>query len=1067
MAVVIEEPVARGCVDVASSSVTGSLPSPTVSLMPRPSAEYSPNSDNSGATFSNNRTQVLYARVSGVDGATPTFICELNPAADLNAARFANNELVWRYQGDHRWTRFDHVSGGADQAKQGWNDTPFSADVVEIGLNLPYGPQERDVLFADCVAAGYVFRLPSDIFSPDTPAYSYGQITGANYSDLDGSTLPDLDLVCYGLRDDSADPPSGKRKALIKLFSGVHAGEDMGTWASEAFVREWLSDVELRRRFNIHYYPIVNISGRYAGYSRGTAETAHAGWDCNRQMPDKTANIYEVVALRTALIEDGYGDISLDCHTDGFGPDPESFVWRGSVFSAVDSAWLTAANNLASTNIENLGDLGSDSLTLHLENNGCPGFTLEFGMNSADQHAVADDVGAAFAQALRTIIDNGDLVVNAVTGVGPLAHTRMCALSTVPAQITGSHQGRAIEFTEACLPSEMFDADGPSPAQADGGDIRFFLDADGLVPLPCHIKQFSTNADPALGKAVIRVRLPEIRDTQADTIYVRWNTPTSDTQPPPDDPAGRYAVYAWTVSSWGFDESAGPALDASRNGNDGTLQGAAARTAGVSGEAVEFGGAGDYVEIAADDTLDLLSAFTYAAWVNPATTAARQSLFSKYDLTNGAAGYAVDINTTSPGDVTVILSRLPSSNFDVTVSTGGVLSQDTWRRVVVTWDKAVDGGAMRIFADGAEVSYAQQPLKTTDIRTSNVSLKIGRTYTTDRDFAGLQDEVYLEARPWSADWVATEYANQSDPAGFISVGTPEDVGGGGAIVNLGLVTETDTALALQLGKVIALGLATEADGTFVFHRAKATGLGFASETGTALPLGFGKIIAIGVAAEADGAFALGKAKIKAFDLVTEGDTALPLGFGKIIAMGQVSEADGAFSFARAKAMGVGIASETNMAWPYGRLKARSFGIAMEVDTAAIFTARKAHSIGLASEIDTALLLGLTKIVAMGVAAEADATFSFARAKVKAFGLAGEQDIGLSMGAEKMVAIGQASEADEVMALARAKALGIGPVVETDSGLPITVIRASDFEIQIPPSRIIKVTRPHRAITIHQ
>ena len=78
---------------------------------------------------------------------------------------------------------------------------------------------------------------------------------------------------------------------------------------------------------------------------------------------------------------------------------------------------------------------------------------------------------------------------------------------------------------------------------------------------------------------------------------------------------------AGLVAHWKFDEGSGTtASDASGNGNTGTLINGPQWTAGKVGNALYFDGIDDVITVADSNSLDLSSAFTLSAWVNPAST---------------------------------------------------------------------------------------------------------------------------------------------------------------------------------------------------------------------------------------------------------------------------------------------------------------------------------------------------------------------------------------------------------------------------------------------------------------
>ena len=70
------------------------------------------------------------------------------------------------------------------------------------------------------------------------------------------------------------------------------------------------------------------------------------------------------------------------------------------------------------------------------------------------------------------------------------------------------------------------------------------------------------------------------------------------------------------VGYWSFDE-ADEANDLSGNGHDGVIHGNPKVIAGKFGEALEFNGGTDYVEIPEAPALSELKALSMSAWINP------------------------------------------------------------------------------------------------------------------------------------------------------------------------------------------------------------------------------------------------------------------------------------------------------------------------------------------------------------------------------------------------------------------------------------------------------------------
>jgi hypothetical protein len=82
------------------------------------------------------------------------------------------------------------------------------------------------------------------------------------------------------------------------------------------------------------------------------------------------------------------------------------------------------------------------------------------------------------------------------------------------------------------------------------------------------------------------------------------------------------------VAAYGFNEGSGTTvIDASGNGNTGTISGASWVTSGKYGTALSFNGTNNWVTIPDNASLDLTTGMTVEAWVNPnSLSGRRQSL---------------------------------------------------------------------------------------------------------------------------------------------------------------------------------------------------------------------------------------------------------------------------------------------------------------------------------------------------------------------------------------------------------------------------------------------------------
>jgi Concanavalin A-like lectin/glucanases superfamily len=208
------------------------------------------------------------------------------------------------------------------------------------------------------------------------------------------------------------------------------------------------------------------------------------------------------------------------------------------------------------------------------------------------------------------------------------------------------------------------------------------------------------------------------------------------------------------VAYYPFDQTAGPTIpDASGNGRDGTLVGAATFPAGVIGNALSLPGVtGDYVALPSA-LLQTATNVTIALWVNVRADQAWQRVFDfgrsmnvYMYLTPHAGGTSIArFAITTSGNVTGNEQRLDAP---------GVLPVGTWTHVAIV----LGAGGGTFYINGAAVSTNPAvTLRPADLgATTNDWL--GRSeFTGDPGFDGQIDELRIYASALTAGQITTIY----------------------------------------------------------------------------------------------------------------------------------------------------------------------------------------------------------------------------------------------------------------------------------------------------------------------
>jgi hypothetical protein len=204
-------------------------------------------------------------------------------------------------------------------------------------------------------------------------------------------------------------------------------------------------------------------------------------------------------------------------------------------------------------------------------------------------------------------------------------------------------------------------------------------------------------------------------------------TPTSTPTPTATPSVGLMAAYS-------FNEGSGTIVrDASGNGNNGTPQGGASWTAsGRFGNAISFNGTNAYVNVPSSTSLQLTSAMTLEAWINP-------SLISGVwcdVIYKGTDNYYLEADSTNGKPAT--RATTGGALFGT-----GALTTNTWTHLAGTYD----GTTLRLYVNGMQVSSRAQ---TGPITVSTNPLQIGGDSFYGQYFQGTIDEVRVYSRPLSA-----------------------------------------------------------------------------------------------------------------------------------------------------------------------------------------------------------------------------------------------------------------------------------------------------------------------------
>ena len=292
-----------------------------------------------------------------------------------------------------------------------------------------------------------------------------------------------------------------------------------------------------------------------------------------------------------------------------------------------------------------------------------------------------------------------------------------------------------------------------APDRPDGvdGDRRRFqsggAELDG-IQRQCRRRRLPGRALPGRGLHQLRP------DRHAHRHHLRRHRPGRPRPPTatgsgPSMPSGNLSGYSAVaqattgaapatppglVGAWAFAEGAGTTTaDSSGNGNAGTLIGASWTTQGRYGNALSFNGTSSQVRVADSASLDLTTAMTLSAWIQP---------------TASQSGW----RTILQHETDAYFLNASNSDGPLRPSGGGTLGGNTqylsgpsanpvnaWTNVAFTYD----GATVRLYINGTQVASRAT---TGAIQTTNSPLWIGGNSPYGEYFQGLIDEARIYNR---------------------------------------------------------------------------------------------------------------------------------------------------------------------------------------------------------------------------------------------------------------------------------------------------------------------------------
>jgi RHS repeat-associated protein len=371
---------------------------------------------------------------------------------------------------------------------------------------------------------------------------------------------------------------------------------------------------------------------------------------------------------------------------------------------------------------------------------------------------------------------------------------------------------------------------GGDVTNANGYDIVFTSDAAGTSNLSFEQEKY----DSSTGTVVYWVKIPSLSHSSSETVLYMFYGNSSVTT----DQSNKNGVWDSNYKGvWHFATSGSLTSDSTSNATTLTNNGATATTGGQIYGGASFASASSQYLSKSSFTLGATS-LTASAWVY-SSNLSQNSMLIEEETVN--ANWELFLETSGTG----VKLRGASSTATVVAN---VPSNSAWHYVVGT----ISGTTGKVYVDG---TLAASGTVTAIPSSSTNQLNIGR-YTSGYYFNGSMDDARVSNASRSADWIAAEYNNQSNPSTFYNTGS--------AYTTSTSVNPTITSLSISSGtvgtSVTITGTdfgSTQGSSTIAFNGAAATPTGWSS-TSITVPVpgsaSYGPVVATVSGLSSDGPY---------------------------------------------------------------------------------------------------------------------------------------------------------------------------------------------------------------------
>ncbi|MCK5466145.1 DUF2341 domain-containing protein [Candidatus Parcubacteria bacterium] len=302
---------------------------------------------------------------------------------------------------------------------------------------------------------------------------------------------------------------------------------------------------------------------------------------------------------------------------------------------------------------------------------------------------------------------------------------------------------------------------GGNVGQTDGGDF-LFTSSDGQTKLSHEIEKYTNTT----GELIAWVKIPTLSASVDTDIYLYYGNASCADQ---WDAAGGTWDSSFEMVQHLQETGANPqVVDSTSNSNDSATNTSDPTTSGQIDGAMDFTFANsDYINVGSSASLDDITTITICAWVYANSYSNDDRIFAKDP--DGVSGKTFDVREEPDNYLEYRQAFVTNGGYWHSPVDSLPISQ--WHYVCATYDNSSSDNNPLLYINGSSVAVNESKVPD-GVAMSDASYDaiIGNRDDTGRGWNGTIDEVRISSTIRSADWIATEYNNQSDPSNFYNLG---------------------------------------------------------------------------------------------------------------------------------------------------------------------------------------------------------------------------------------------------------------------------------------------------------